>query len=63
MNDEAVQKQVLAASIEFWNLENLGKSDAQAWANMNDLLVKMGLLKSPLDASKAYTNDFAPQGQ
>lgn len=61
--DEAVQKQVLAASISFWNLENPGKSDQQAWANMNDLLVKMGLLKAPLDVSKVFTNDFAPQGQ
>ncbi len=58
--DEAVQKQVLATSIEFWNLSQPGRSDPQAWANMNDLLVKMGLLTKPQDVSQAFTNDFAP---
>ena len=59
--DEAVQKQVLAKSIEFWNLDHPGRSDPQAWANMNDLLTKMGLLTTTVQLDKAYTNDFAPQ--
>ena len=36
--DEAVQKQVLARSIELWKAERAGLSDAQAWSNMHDLL-------------------------
>jgi NitT/TauT family transport system substrate-binding protein len=60
-NDEAVQKQVLAASIDVWNTARPGQSDPQAWANMNDLLVKMGLLTQPVELEKAFTNDFAPQ--
>jgi NitT/TauT family transport system substrate-binding protein len=63
VNDETVQKQVLAASIGFWNVEEPGRSSPQAWANMNDLLVQMGLLGSTQDVSKAFTNEFAPQGQ
>ena len=59
--DEAVQKQVLAKSIEFWNVDHPGRSDPQAWANMNDLLTKMGLLTTTVQLDKAYTNDFAPQ--
>ncbi len=62
-NDEAVQKQVLDASIEFWNLDAPGMSDPQAWNNMNDLLVKMGLLAEPQDVSQAFTNEFVPHGQ
>jgi NitT/TauT family transport system substrate-binding protein len=58
--DEAVQKQVLARSIEMWKADRLGYSDPNAWSNMNDLLVKMGLLPAPLDVSQAFTNDFVP---
>jgi len=58
--DEAVQKQVLTTSIEFWKADRIGLSDAQAWQNMNDLLVRMGLLKESLDVSKAFTNSFVP---
>ncbi len=58
--DESVQKQVLARSIEMWKADRLGYSDPNAWSNMNDLLVKMGLLSAPLDVSKAFTNDFVP---
>lgn len=58
--DESVQKQVLARSIDLWKADRLGFSNPVAWSNMNDLLVKMGLLPAPLDVSKAFTNDFVP---
>ncbi|HVN15354.1 MAG TPA: ABC transporter substrate-binding protein [Anaerolineales bacterium] len=58
--DQATQKEVLARSIDLWKANHLGESDPQAWQNMNDLLVKMGLLKTPLDVSKAFTNQFVP---
>ncbi|MBI3173465.1 MAG: ABC transporter substrate-binding protein [Chloroflexi bacterium] len=58
--DEKVQKQVLLTSIELWKADHIGLSDPQAWSNMNDLLVKMGQLSTPLDVSKAFTNDFVP---
>lgn len=58
--DEKVQREVLARSIELWRAERLGYSDAQAWQNMNDTLLKMGLLKQPVDVSKAFTNQFIP---
>lgn len=58
--DKDVQMQVLTTSIEFWEAERIGFSDAQAWENMNDLLVKMGLIPEPIDLSQAFTNEFVP---
>ena len=58
--DEATQKQVLAASIEMWRAGRLGWSDPAAWQNMNDILVKAGLISAPIDAGRAFTNDFVP---
>jgi len=58
--DTAVQKQVLATSIRNWQLEQPGYSDPQAWQNMQDILLEMGLLKQPLDLKKAYTNELLP---
>ena len=56
--DTAVQKEVLAASIEFWQAEILGYSEPAAWENMQSVLLAMDLLAEPLDLSKAFTNDF-----
>ena len=58
--DEAVQKEVLARSIDLWKAKRLGFSDAQAWQNMQDTLLKMRLLTEPLALEKAFTNDFVP---
>ncbi|MBN1450006.1 MAG: ABC transporter substrate-binding protein [Anaerolineales bacterium] len=59
--DEAVQKEVLARSIELWKAERLGFSDAQSWQNMQDTLLKMGLLDKALELDKAFTNEFVPK--
>jgi NitT/TauT family transport system substrate-binding protein len=58
--DEAVQKEVLARSIELWKTDRIGFSGLAAWQNMQDTLLKMGLLTKPLDLSKAFTNKFVP---
>ena len=58
--DKDVQMQILNTSIEFWKAEQIGYSDPQAWENMNDLLVKMELIPSPVDLIKAFTNEFLP---
>jgi NitT/TauT family transport system substrate-binding protein len=58
--DQSVQKQILARSIEQWQADQLGYSDPQAWQNMQEVLLKMGLLTKPLDLSKAFSNDFLP---
>ena len=58
--DEAVQKEVLARSIALWKAERLGFSDVGAWQNMQDTLLKMGLLEEALELEKAFTNEFIP---
>lgn len=56
--DQAVQKEVLATSIQFWRTDQPGYSNPAAWQNMEQTLLDMGLITEMLDLSKAYTNDF-----
>jgi NitT/TauT family transport system substrate-binding protein len=56
--DPTIQKQVLSTSIDFWRADTLGYSQPSAWENMQKVLLQMGLLKQPVDLSKAYTNQF-----
>jgi NitT/TauT family transport system substrate-binding protein len=58
--DADVQKQVLGTSIEQWKAERLGYSDPQAWANMQNILLEMGLITEEMDLNKAFTNEFIP---
>ena len=58
--DEAVQKEVLARSIALWKAEHLGYSEAQAWENMQDTLLQMGLLEEALEIEQAFKNEFLP---
>lgn len=58
--DQAVQRRVLAASIELWRADRLGYSDPQAWENMLQVLLAMGSLAQPIDITLAYSNDFLP---
>jgi NitT/TauT family transport system substrate-binding protein len=59
--DQGVQREVLDASIRLWSPEPLGVSEPQAWQNMADVLLEMGLIQSPLDVSQAYSNDYLPE--
>jgi len=58
--DRDVQMQVLNSSIGFWKSDHIGYSNPQAWENMNQLVVQMGLISEPVDLSKAFTNEFVP---
>jgi NitT/TauT family transport system substrate-binding protein len=58
--DRAVQSEILATSIKQWKAERLGHSDPQAWENMQNVLLEMGLITEELDLSKAFTNEFIP---
>jgi NitT/TauT family transport system substrate-binding protein len=58
--NQAVQKQVLATSIDFWKAARLGYSDPTAWQNMQQVLLEIGFLTQPQDVNQAYTNDFLP---
>ena len=58
--DADVQKQVLGTSIEQWKAERLGYADPQAWENMQNVLLEMGLITEEMDLNKAFTNEFVP---
>ena len=60
LKDDAVEKQVLAATIEMWKTDRIGYSDPAAWETMQATLLDTGLLSAELDLSKAYTNAFVP---
>lgn len=57
---EAVQRRVLAESIRFWEAPRLGESSAEAWANMQQVMLEAGLLRAPLDLADAYSNEYLP---
>jgi len=58
--DANVQKQVLETSIEQWKAQRPGYSDPQAWENMQNVLLDMGLIPEQMDLNKAFTNEFIP---
>jgi NitT/TauT family transport system substrate-binding protein len=58
--DQAIQKQVLLTSIEFWKADQLGYSDPTAWQNTEQVLLDMGFLTKPLNVTQSFTNDFIP---
>lgn len=59
--DQQAQMEVLKTSIGLYQTEPWGASDPQAWQNMQQVLLDMGLLTDPLDLSKAYSNDYLPE--
>ena len=56
--DPVVQKAVLAESIALWQTANPGFSEPDGWENMQQVLLSMDLIQSPLDLTAAYTNEF-----
>jgi NitT/TauT family transport system substrate-binding protein len=56
--DQTIQRNVLEASIAFWKADQLGYTAPEAWENMQEILLDMGLLSQPLDLKRAYTNEF-----
>jgi NitT/TauT family transport system substrate-binding protein len=56
--DQEIQREVLEASIAFWKADQLGYTAPEAWENMQEILLDMGLLTQPLDLKQAYTNEF-----
>ena len=57
-SDQVVQREIFDTSLKFWKTDQLGVSDPVAWENMQEVLLDMGMLTTPLDLSKAYTNEF-----
>ncbi len=58
--DDAVQREVLRTAIEYWRGDPVGAIDREAWENMNQLLVDMGLIPVPQDLDQAVDTQFLP---
>jgi NitT/TauT family transport system substrate-binding protein len=56
--DQAVQKEVLATSISLWQTDQPGVPQPVGWENMQQVLLKMGLITVPQDLQSAYTSQF-----
>jgi NitT/TauT family transport system substrate-binding protein len=58
--DQEVLYQVLLESIEFWTADRLGYSEPEAWENIQEVLLDMGLLEAEMDTSEAFSNEYLP---
>ncbi len=58
--NETVQRAVLETTILYWQGEPLGWSDPAAWQETEEVVLEAGLLSSPVEAEKAFTNDCLP---
>lgn len=56
--DDAVQKQVLLATVELMKGEPLGVSSPEAWENTQATLLSMGQIKAKMDVNSFFTNEF-----
>lgn len=56
--NQLTQWEILRASVEYWRTKQPGVSNPTAWENMQNTLLDMEILKSPIDLEKAYSNEF-----
>lgn len=56
--DSNIQLTVLTESIKLWQVDKNTTGLDQRWENMQAVLLEIGLLKQPIDITKAWTNDF-----
>ncbi len=55
-----LQFRVLLATIDLWDADKLGSTTPEAWQATEDTLVSLGFIKTPIDLSKAHTDQFVP---
>lgn len=58
-----VQFEVLIATIDLWDAEQLGYSETESWELTQDVIDGMGMLAQQVDVSEAFTNDFLPSAE
>lgn len=55
-----IQFRVLMSSIELWDADRLGFSEASSWDVTQKVLLNMDFIQQPIDLSLAFTNEFVP---
>ena len=58
--NEAVQRAVLEATLDYWRGEPLGSSDSLAWQTTAQVMEEAELLADPVDVEEASTNEYLP---
>jgi NitT/TauT family transport system substrate-binding protein len=56
--DQETQMKVLLASIELYQTDPYGFSHSTSWENMQEVLLKMDLMKEEINLEDAYSNEF-----
>lgn len=51
-------RRVLDASIDMWKTSSPGVTDMRRWETTQSVLLSMGLITSPIELDKAFTNEF-----
>ncbi len=59
--DMLIQWQVLLASLDLWDSEQLGYSELGSWELTLDIIDTMGMLPGDVDVTEAFTNAFLPE--
>ncbi len=60
-SDALIQYEVLLATIDLLDADQLGYSDLASWEAMQDTLLEMGLLDEAVELSDIYSNDYLPE--
>jgi len=58
--NQNVQREVLRASIQLWQQNPIGFVEKDAWQNMQEVVLSMGLIDQALDLNQAFTDQFLP---
>jgi hypothetical protein len=61
--DEITQFEVLLASIDLWDAEQLGFTDGESWVNMQTTLQALGALDTEVDLEAHFTNEFLSESE
>lgn len=60
-SDTLIQYEVLLATIDLLDADQLGYSDLASWEAMQSTLLEMGLLDEAVDLNSIYSNDYLPE--
>ena len=62
-DDDLIQFEVMMATIDLWDADELGVTTPESWEATQDTLIQMGFIDQPIDLEAAYTNEFVPEGE
>jgi NitT/TauT family transport system substrate-binding protein len=58
---DLIQFEVLLATIDLWDADQVGFSGADSWESTQDTLMAMGLLEGKINLDLVYTTNFLPE--